>query len=187
MSKGVSGHFSGTAGAKAAEFHESRRIIPGKDGVVTGGNSQKLKGNLMEKMGLPRNTRASGYQAQHIIPHELANHPVLQKIGIDLDDSSNGIFLPASKANLSTLSKHRGYHKIYTDFVRSKLDEININLSSYELQRQVKNLQTKLRSLQENGIPLYIGYTQNDGKSRIYPNRNGNTVEMWKRRFNALS
>ena len=184
MSKGISGLFEWTIGH--IRFIGGR-IIPGKDGVVTGGSSQRLKGNLMEEMGLPKKTNAKGYQAQHIIPREVATHPVIQKMGMDLDDASNGIFLPALKSKLSALSKHRGYHKVYTDFVRSKLDEIDVNSSSIELQKQVRNLQRKLRRLQENGVPLYIGYSGKDGKSGIYPNRKGNTVEMWARRFNALS
>ncbi|MGW6665810.1 MULTISPECIES: AHH domain-containing protein [Peribacillus] len=33
------------------------------------------------------------YQAQHIIPKEFRSHPVLIKIGMDMDDASNGFFL----------------------------------------------------------------------------------------------
>ena len=68
------------------------RLIPGMEGVVTGGDSTKLGKNMMESMGLPRGTNCTGYQAQHIIPAEMANHPVLQRIGMDLDDASNGQF-----------------------------------------------------------------------------------------------
>ncbi|WP_376699841.1 AHH domain-containing protein [Parageobacillus thermoglucosidasius] len=37
-------------------------------------------------MGVKRSTKWSGYQAQHIIPAEMASHPVLQKIGMNLDN-----------------------------------------------------------------------------------------------------
>lgn len=47
---------------------------------------------MMEKMGLKRSTKWSGYQAQHVIPSEMANHPVIKKIGMNFDDASNGIF-----------------------------------------------------------------------------------------------
>ncbi|WP_419210061.1 AHH domain-containing protein, partial [Pseudomonas syringae] len=49
-------------------------------------------------MGRSRSDSWSGYQAQHLIPSELKRHPILEKVGIDLDDASNGIFLPASNA-----------------------------------------------------------------------------------------
>ena len=49
------------------------------EGVVTGGDSTKLGKKMMESMGLPRGTNWTGHQAQHIIPVEMANHPVLQR------------------------------------------------------------------------------------------------------------
>ena len=49
------------------------------EGVVTGGDSTKLGKKMMESMGLPRGTNWTGHQAQHIIPVEMADHPVLQK------------------------------------------------------------------------------------------------------------
>lgn len=124
MSKGISGLFVGTTGWTV---QTTGRLIPGQDGVVTGGSSEKLKGNLMQNMGLLKSTSSKGYQAQHIIPHEMANHPILQKIGMDLDDASNGILLPIPKGNVSTLSRHRGYHSIYSEFVRKQLNKINPN------------------------------------------------------------
>ena len=68
---------------------------------------------MMESMGLPRNTKWTGYQAQHVIPAELADHPVLQMIGMDLDDASNGLFLRTPADDISTMSRHRGYHSTY--------------------------------------------------------------------------
>lgn len=73
MSKKASGLFWGTIGTR--HF----RLIPGKPGEVTGGSSQKLGKNIMQSMGLRRSTKWTGYQAQHIIPVELRDHPVLKK------------------------------------------------------------------------------------------------------------
>ena len=53
------------------------------EGVVTGGDSTKLGKKMMESMGLPRGTNWTGHQAQHIIPVEMADHPVLQRNGMD--------------------------------------------------------------------------------------------------------
>lgn len=86
MSKGYSGLFDGIAVVET-------RIIPGKDGVVTGGKSLTLGKNMLAEMNVSKETKWSGYQAQHIIPSDIKNHPVIQKIGMDPDDASNGIFL----------------------------------------------------------------------------------------------
>ena len=49
-------------------------------------------------LGVSRGTNWPDYQAQHIIPAEMASHPVLQKIGIDLDDASNKRFATTSRS-----------------------------------------------------------------------------------------
>ena len=98
------------------------RLIPGVEGVVTGGDSTKLGKNMMESMGLPRGTNWTGHQAQHIIPAEMANHPVLQRIGMDLDDASNGLFLRTPADDVSAMSRHRGYHSTYNEFVKTQFD-----------------------------------------------------------------
>ncbi|MBO4476759.1 MAG: AHH domain-containing protein [Lachnospiraceae bacterium] len=184
MSKGISGLFSNTIGWLV---HHNGRIIPGKDGVVTGGDSQKLKANLLVSMGLPKRTIVKNYQAQHIIPAELRNHPIIRKIGMDFDDATNGIFLPVSGNQVNTISKHRGYHSIYSKFVLGKLNNMDINLSSLELQKQVKSLQRNLRKLQESGLPLYKGFSSKDSKSKLYPHRQGNSVDLWERKYNNIS
>jgi RHS repeat-associated protein len=68
------------------------RRLSGTPGIVTGGSSTKLGKNLSEAMGRARSAKWTGYQAQHLIASESRSHPVLRKVGIDLDDASNGIF-----------------------------------------------------------------------------------------------
>ena len=131
------------------------RLIPGVEGVVTGGDSTKLGKNMMESMGLPRGTNWTGHQAQHIIPAEMANHPVLQRIGMDLDDASNGLFLRTPADDVSAMSRHRGYHSTYNEFVKTQFDAMDISQSVDVLQKQVYDLQQKLRDLQQSGLPLY--------------------------------
>ena len=58
---------------------EGTRLIPGTPGKVTGGSSTKLGKNMFEEMGLPKTTKRTPYEAQHIIPKEFRRHPVLQK------------------------------------------------------------------------------------------------------------
>ena len=149
MSKPSSGLFYGTSGSSMS------RIIPGKAGVVTGGSSIALGKNILKSMGISVKIKWTNYQAQHIIPAEMSDHPVLKKIGIDLDHSSNGIFLRTPSDGVSTLTRHRGYHAPYNEFVRSQLNNMNINDPSYVLEHKVSVLQENLRKLQMSGIPIY--------------------------------
>src|SRR5690625_143984 len=147
----------------------ANRLIPGRSGVVAGGNYTKLGKNMMEEMGLKRSMKWTGYQAQHIIPSEMANNPVIQKIGMNLDDSLNGIFLRVPDNDISSMSRHRGYHSVYNEVVTRELNKMDINQSVYSLQKQVYDLQKNLRKLQEKGLPLY-------------PSQ-GATVELWERKL----
>ncbi|MBQ1488188.1 MAG: AHH domain-containing protein [Lachnospiraceae bacterium] len=166
MSKKASGLFWGTLGTR------SFRMIPGIPGIVTGGSSQKLGKNLMQAMGLKRGTKWKGYQAQHIIPVELRNHPVLKKIGFNLDDASNGIFLRKPKDDVSALSRHEGYHSPYSKFVEKMLDSIDINASIFSIQKEVKSLQNILRKMQLNGIVLY--------------QKQGASTDLYERTYNRI-
>ena len=165
MSKSGSGLFYGTKGQTSQV-----RIIPGKAGIVSGGSSTKLGKNMMREMGAKGKAKWGGYQAQHIIPAEMATHPVLQKIGMDLDHASNGIFLRSPGSSISTGSRHRGYHSVYSEFVKQQLNRINLEMDSFSIQRQVQSLQTSLRKMQESGMPLYSS--------------DGATLELWNRQYN---
>lgn len=151
---------------------QGSRLIPGSPGVVTGGNSTKLGKNMMEEMGLKRSQKWTGYQAQHIIPSEMKTNPVIQKIGMDFDNASNGVFLRIPDNDVSTMARHQGYHSVYNEVVDRALNRMDINQSVDVLQKQVSNLQKNLRYLQEKGLPLY-------------PNQ-GASVELWERKLNQL-
>ncbi|MHC6145047.1 T7SS effector LXG polymorphic toxin, partial [Bacillus velezensis] len=97
---------------------EQKRKIPGRPGHTTKSDSTELGKNLLESMGLPRSSKWTGYQAQHIIPGELYNHPIIKKIGMETNHASNGIFLPIPAEAISTLSRHRGYHSVYNNVVK---------------------------------------------------------------------
>ncbi len=115
------------------------RLVLGQEGIVTGGNSTILGKNMMESMGLNRTTKWSGYQAQHIIPAEMTSNSALQKIGMDLDDASNGIFLRINDDMVSSTSRHQGYHSVYNEVVKKQLDNMDVNLSIDVLQQQVQS------------------------------------------------
>jgi hypothetical protein len=167
MSKASSGLYWGTKGSK------SLRLVPGAAGIVTGGSSQKLGKNMLQAMGLSRKTKWTGYQAQHIIPVALRAHPVLKKMGFDLDDVSNGIFLREPNSAVSAISRHKGFHSTYNSFVKKKLDEINSNSSINSLQNDVKYLQTNLRKMLQSGIV-------------IYPDQ-GASIDLLERTYNRIT
>ena len=167
MSKPNSGHFKGTTGGKNASY------IPGTPGVVSGGSSSNLGKNMMQAMGLRRTTKWKGYQAQHIIPVELRDHPVLKKIGFDLDDASNGIFLRKPGNAVSSISRHSGYHAPYNRFVEKMLDQIDVNSSTNSIRYMVKSLQTNLKKMQQSGIVLYP--------------KQGASVDLYERTFRRMN
>jgi hypothetical protein len=102
----------------------------------------------------------------------MASHPVLQKIGMNLDDASNGIFLRVPDDMVSSMSRHRGYHSVYNEVVKRELDKIDVNQSIDVLEKQVFKLQQNLKYLQQKGLPLY-------------PNQ-GASLELWERQLNKL-
>ena len=176
MGSGRSGLYIRTHGSQqvieALNAGGTSRIIPGINGVVTGGNPTVLGKNLLREMGVTTSQKWSGYQAHHIIPTQLAEHPVIKKMGIELDDPSNGMFLRIPGENVSARSRHRGYHSAYTKFVKQELDKINVNSSVHSLQIQVHALQLKLRKLQSSGLPMYES--------------SGASIELWSRYLNKL-
>ncbi|MCG9780040.1 hypothetical protein [Photobacterium damselae] len=60
---------------KAENTPPINRNLLGVAGSVTGGSSSKLGKNLNEAMGRKIADSWQGYQAQHLIPSELRNHP----------------------------------------------------------------------------------------------------------------
>ena len=176
MGSGKSGLYIRTYGSamaiKALESKGSERIVPGQDGIVKGGNSTELGKNLLQEMGVSTSLKWSGYEAHHLIPTELSKHPVIQKMGMDIDDATNGVFLRIPGNDISLRSRHHGYHSVYSKFVKSELDKIDVNSSVHSLQIQVYALQLKLRKLQQMGLPMY--------KS------GGTTIELWSRYFKKL-
>ncbi|WP_240456674.1 AHH domain-containing protein [Virgibacillus halodenitrificans] len=135
--------------------------------------------NLLDSMGLPRSSSWKGYQAQHIIPSQLNKHPVIKKIGMDMNDSTNGIFLPVPFDDVIGLSRHRGYHSVYNNVVRKNLDKMDVNKDVAVLEKQVYELQQKLKKGVENGLPLYK--TKIKSIEQFYKSGNYNKLPIWNR------
>lgn len=172
---------------------EQKRKIPGRPGHTTKSDSTELGKNLLESMGLTRSSKWTGYQAQHIIPGELYNHPIIKKIGMETNHASNGIFLPIPAEAISTLSRHRGYHSVYNNVVKKQLNKMDINENVEVLEQQVYELQQKLKLGVEKGIPLYKSKIKNvekfykrgqNKKLPIWQRGGGATEELWERWLN---
>lgn len=167
-----------------------KRTIPGIPGIVTGGDSTVLGKNIMSYMGVSRNLKwgLSGYQAHHIIPADFATHPVIQKIGMNIDDASNGVFLRTPNEGINAKTVHHGYHKEYNEAIKEYLDGLDISESVESLESKVAAMQQKLKSGLENGIPLYMKKENSTTRPVTYQHKGGGaTSDMWGDVINALS
>ena len=135
---------------------EARLIPGGASGTATGGSSQALGKNMMVNFGMPRSTSFSGWQPHHIIPGNFVTHPVIRKIGMDLDHPANGIMLPEPATNWpGNLPTHQGFHRPYNVAIKAELDAMDVNLPVDVLALKVYRLQLRLRAAIEAGTPLY--------------------------------
>lgn len=174
------------------ESYKTERTIPGTAGIVTGGDSTKLGKNMLSEMGVSRDLKwgASGYQAHHIIPKEkdIAMHPVIQKIGMDFDDASNGIFLKTPNDGVNAKSIHHGYHEEYSNAIKEYLDGLDLSQRVEVLEQKVAIMQQRLKSSLENGLPLYMKKKNSTTGPVTYQHKGGGaTSEMWSDVINALS
>jgi len=144
--KGTTDTAEGTAARQAG-----KRAAENTAGHTVGGSSIILA----ERLEI---SRVKDWAAHHIVPVELKNHPALKKIGMDMDEVSNGIALPIKPGLDPKLPLHRGSHPAYTAAVARELDAIPPNLTIEETSRAVKAIQSKYRKLLEEGKPLHETY-----------------------------
>lgn len=116
------------------------REIPGILGKVTGeGDSQTLLRNLLKANGLKAQP-ARGYATHHLIPVVVAKRsPVIKKIGMNIDDATNGILLLRTGAG----RVHSGSHDEYSDAVEAALNLIPESLSIEETMDRVYEIQAR--------------------------------------------
>ncbi len=129
----------------------SPRHFPVTLGKTTGGSSVVLGKNI----GMPE---TGGWAAHHIIPSELKDHRVLKKVGMNMDQATNGIALPTRPGVADNLPLHAGSHPSYTKAVKKKLDEIPDNLSVTETQDRIREIQNTFKTLLNSGEPLHTKY-----------------------------
>lgn len=183
------------------EQNTTHDIIPGNPGFVkvkSIGNSSELRRRLVGKFNIPlhsyseedrnkikkiiQKTKITGYEAQHIIPVQMKNHPAIVNIGMDMNHAQNGIFLPIPSERAHALSTHRGYHKIYNVVVKEQLDAIiskaGENASVEEISREVAILQRGLKVALEQGLPMYAKKANTRGVE-IHKRGGGASKELW--------
>ena len=103
-----------------------------------------------------------GYQRQHIIPYSLKDHEIFAKSGMNINGSSNLMYMPVCEGidKNEKLGLHRGWtseHAEYNRKVERKLDAIQArsrgqNWDYRKYQSEVLNLQRELRAGTKNGI-----------------------------------
>lgn len=124
-------------------------------------------------MGLSTSGRHSPYQAHHIIPVQLRNHPIFRHFDFYLDDATNGVFLRNCSGSLSPMARHQSNHPGYSAAIDSVLTKIaNSGMNAQQMQSAVGKLQNDLRRLLENGTPLRPSA--------------GGSEDLWARKLAAL-
>jgi hypothetical protein len=123
-----------------------------------------LRNNLIGSRQLPAWTADTDWQAHHIIPVQLENHPFLNDIDRNwIDSAQNGIALPNLDADARRLDlpAHRGSHRHYTEYVQDQLNQLNDdalaeNWSANRKFRELQNLVSELREYirQQSSVKL---------------------------------
>ena len=135
---------------KSAARNAAKKTAVGV-GKTFGGNSIILA----ERIGTKN---SPGWAAHHIIPVELSGHKALKKIGMDMDEVSNGIALPMQPGLHPTLPLHRGSHPEFSKAVKDALDAIPEDASMAKTKRMVNQVKTHFREQIESGQPLHNKY-----------------------------
>ena len=131
----------------------------------TVGSRTALRNNL--KSQYTELNKLTGWQAHHILPWEprIQNHPLLQRLGINLNAVDNGVPLPCQSG--SCLSQHSGPHPRYSTAVENFLNRVeNMNVSDAVKKNLVAQGIDKAKQALLSGNPPLM-------------NKNGATVPAW--------
>ena len=91
---------------------------------------------LRKNMGPP--SVKGDYQAHHIIPHELRDHPLVsemrRRFNFNMNGKGNGVWIPETEAlSVGAEAVHRGSHARYTQWVESSLDQLEARYAHGEI------------------------------------------------------
>ena len=91
----------------------------------TVGNREALRQQLIKSDKSEVLSSVSDWQAHHVVPWDQREHPIVKKLGLNLNDPQNGVPLPSDFAGGSSLSTHRGSHPEYSAAFGSFLDRLD--------------------------------------------------------------
>ena len=111
---------------------------------------------LRQNMG-PSPGGKGEFQAHHIIPHELRDHPLVgemrRRFNFNMNGKGNGVWLPEKEAlSAGAEALHRGSHARYTQWVESSLDQLGARYAHGEIaeshiQREFEDLIGKFENV----------------------------------------
>lgn len=138
---------------------EERDVIPRR--------GDRLGRNMLRELGLNPGAGWPGYQAHHIIPNSVRNHPLIQHVGMDFDHAANGIFLPSTRSGsrFSQLPLHRYEHDAYNTAMAAQLDRISLSLPRKEQIERIIAVREHARRGILLGIGLRRGTPEFDGRA----------------------
>lgn len=140
-------------------------------GSTTGDHGSLRKNMLADKdLGLPDDDT---WQAHHIVPWRLRRHRLILRLGMNMNNSQNGLALPRFRGG--NLSEHEGSHDGYDTAFKEIVDRID------RLPRSSENKRALLVEV--------IDRTRNDligGLPQIKIGKGG-TEEAWRRVFDRYS
>jgi len=125
-------------------------------------NAGRLRDNMEDQMGAPRGSTEnrpsaggrSRNQAHHIIPVSQNQHDLVAQLGLDLDNSFNGILLDRVAPNGSGASLlHDGYpnwHRGYNDAWGDYLDDVADDLGAGRI--DLEGARSRVVQAQQNAI-----------------------------------
>jgi hypothetical protein len=128
---------------------------PGRAGIVSREGDaarRELRSNMPPRPGGP-----GQYQAHHIIPYELRNHPLVDEMrrgfNFNINGRGNGVWLPTQEAlSVGAEALHFGSHARYTEWVWSELDQLaaryaNGEIAESQIQREFEDLIGKFENV----------------------------------------
>jgi hypothetical protein len=122
-----------TGSARAVGRAEDTAGDPLQSTTRGGAGIRNIEGNaaraeLRQNMG-PSPGGPGQYQAHHIIPHELRDHPLVsemrRRFNFNMNGKGNGVWLPSQEGLAAGAeAMHFGSHARYTQWVESSLDQL---------------------------------------------------------------
>ena len=138
----------------------------------TEGTRRWLRRNMLKDKALGLEA-FTGWQANHIVPWQQREHPLITRLGMDVNNPQNGIALPVDRAG--NLSIHDGSHSHYSEQIKVVLDRIeSLPMSDAQKRDLLAEVIERTRQVLLSGLPQIMS-------------KFGGTDEAWRRFFDRVS